>query len=39
MSTSLEGLRSLLNLAKQAPPEKADDEFYELMLKAKDLLG
>jgi len=35
----LDGLKALLSLAKQAPPEKADEEFYEVMVKAKDAFG
>ena len=35
----LAGLQAELNLAKLAPPDKADEEFYKLMVKAKEGLG
>jgi len=35
----LAGLRALLGVVKQSPPEKAEEEFYNLMVKAKETLG
>ena len=33
------GLKALLEVAKLAPADKADEEFFNLMVKAKDTLG
>jgi hypothetical protein len=35
----LEGLKAHLAVVKQSPADKKDEDFYSLMLKAKETLG
>lgn len=39
MQQKVEELRAHLAVVKQSPPDKIDEDFYNLMLKAKDALG
>jgi hypothetical protein len=39
MSEQIESLRTHLAIVKQLPADKIEEEFYNLMLKAKDALG